>query len=179
MSIRIHLNLKCIGYNMTIHPSITGVFIGSAQQRTLRTLFSTFPSWKEMLGVKCSEKSLYLDVFVGIFLHLLPSWEVRSHWWLTQIYSSPLLAASSSAAQRFPQTRCCPWVMSLAADVPVCHVSAPARPLFTTSSITPLRTSPCPPSFLLLFPLICYLRCRFRNMGWVSGWPAKWIFEAL
>lgn len=65
-----------------------------------------------LLRVKCSEHWLYLDVFIAVFLHLLPSWDLSPHWcWLTQIYSALLLSAPPSAStsdSHRPR-----WVLSL------------------------------------------------------------------
>lgn len=65
-----------------------------------------------MLRVKCFEEWLYLDVFIAVFLHLLPSWDLSPRWWwLTQIYSALLLSAPSSPSTS--ESRRPRWVPSL------------------------------------------------------------------
>lgn len=108
-----------------------------------------------MLRVKCSEQWLYLAVFVTVFLHLLPSWDLSPHWWwLTQnVFLSSLLLCAPPT-YRLHRLRWMPssgylthWTL-LCAYVLLCSLSVLLLVLFSPlfSLLTP-RTSPHPPSF--------------------------------
>lgn len=119
--------------------------------------FLTSPTAQQfMLNIsqlKRSEQWLYLAVFVAVFLHILPSWDLSPHWWwLTQIYSSPLFSSLlllhiDSHRLQWSQSLGCLTQWALCAYVPLCNLSLRACPLFSTYSVLPLRTSPHPCSF--------------------------------
>lgn len=104
-----------------------------------------------MLRVKWSEQRIYL----AVFLHVLPSGDLSSHWWwLTHIYSSPP----------------CPSATQTAVDV------AETRPL-----VVSLRTH-SPLVFLYDFLSSCFLfACCVRRLGsyWSTVWLTKWMFDCL
>lgn len=97
-----------------------------------------------MLRVKCSEHRLYLDVFIAVFLHLLPPWDLSPRWrWLTQIYSSPLPSAPATLHRELECFSLTPLLLLvLFSPIPLLFPSGPASflsPLYSHFLFTRLH----------------------------------------
>lgn len=143
-----------------------------------------------MLLVKCSEKWLYLDVFIAVFLHLLPSWDLNPRWWLlTQIYSALLLSAPSS--QSTWESHRPRWVPSLGF---LTKWTLSAWMFFSVTYLLPLGLfSPLPLSFPSgpVLSLLTFFRCLLSFLIYPAAsaaqhlyptdrlfdWLTKWIFD--
>lgn len=104
------------------------------------------------LRVKCSEQWLYL----AVFLHLLPSWDLSPHyWWLTHIYPSPLCSPNAYIPTDF--TESCPCGLSLSEHSVLMFSSATYLLLLVLLSPFPLFFPSGPVLILLPFPALSFL----------------------
>lgn len=115
-----------------------------------------------MLRVKWSEQWLYL----AVVLHLLPSWDLSSHWWwLTHIYSSPL--CSSYIQIPVDVTENCPRVVLLIVHSVLMFFSA------TCSACAPISTLSSPFLFTSL------RQKRRILLIWLFDWLNECLTDSL
>lgn len=135
-----------------------------------------------MLPVRCSEQWLYLDVFIAVFLHLLPSWDLMSSLVMINpnLFCSAPLCSSITEYFRFPQTLLS-TVLGFyeSVNVLLCHLSLPACPHFSASSLIPIRTSLLTFLALLSHFLFTLLHQKRRICRQLTGCLTDWLNEYL